>query len=482
MGIITNEINLDDVEESKEAIDLDEIANSSEATATIDIEETSASDGLDTDDDNSHYKYDESTAIKEIEVKNFKCIGDVVLKFDESPIISLTGNSDVGKTSIIHGLAVLIYNAYSQHQRRWIKTGKVGFGVRMQLNDGTVISRIKSVKGDIYHMSDLTGEYHFDKLDTSTSVPTVIKDKLGCMIEKETREFVNIRTYKEQMLFVTTPASTTYKVIYGALNVDYITKSVKMASMELNELREKDRRNQILIDDTLTKLKTLKIVDTEVLEKIKERIKVRAERVKKLHEAVEGLKEYRELNAQVEVYKDIENIKDIDTDKITEFKKIVEDNREVAMYEMQLERYKEVENASTIEVERFGRLKNCYANIQDMQAMQGKVKVLEEVENTSDIGNELVELSKVFKTVKENRELNELLEKSKTYEGIETIKEIRHDANEGMKTAIEVMQDAKRMAVEFNQKLAEFKMLEKQLEETGVKVAVCPKCGTDIYM
>lgn len=475
MGLITQEINLDNSNE----IDKEEV-NESENIGIV--EETSASDGVDIDDTKSSYRYDESTSIKEIEVKNFKCIGDIKLTFDESPIISLTGNSDVGKTSIIHGLAVLIYNAYSQHQKRWIKTGKAGFGVRMELNDGTIITRIKSAKGDMYHLSDSTGEYHFDKLDTVASVPTVIKDKLGCMIEKETREFVNIRTYKEQMLFVTTPASTTYKVIYSALNVDYITKSVKRASLELNELRDKDRRNKILIDDTLSKLKTVKVVDTEVLGKVKERLANRVERIKVLKNAVEILREYKKLEDKVQSYDGIENIGEIDTDRIESLRKALIDTQGIKEYEKVIDKYSEIQEVQDINIERFKRLSNCYANVKETNENIATVGKYSDIEAVQDFGRAIENIAKIQKTIRDNAEVNSMYNNISRYDGLDEIKEIRKDANEGIRSTIELIKDAKEKAVEFNKKLAEYKKLEKELEESGVKVAVCPKCGTDIYM
>ena len=49
------------------------------------------------------YKY---SPIKKIYIKNFRNIGEAVIDFEESPIVSLIGENEAGKTSVVKAFSV----------------------------------------------------------------------------------------------------------------------------------------------------------------------------------------------------------------------------------------------------------------------------------------------------------------------------------------------------------------------------------------
>lgn len=434
------------------------------------------------DDGIGNYRYSIDSNIKDIEVKNFKCIGDVKISFEESPIISLIGNSDVGKTSIIHAIAVLIYNAYSQHQKRWIKTGRKGFGVRIQLDDGTVITRIKGDNTDIYDMSNGNQQYSCDKLDTTTAVPTVIKDKLGCMIEKETREFVNIRTYKDQLLFVTTAASTTYKVIYSALNVEYISKSIKLASKEINAIKDRDRSNQIIINNILDKLKRFKVTDTEALEIIKDRIKARKEKVSKLSEVCNILNRLRDIESEIDRYKDIENLDEINVGRFESVKSVNDMYNNVKKDLSDLNSAEVIDKLSLIDTDNYVKIRETFEKCAKLSELQHKIDEISEVESIENFNDRISRYTKIYGTVKMFDAIETFNAENKKLSGIDELNLNTYDIINNLNSTISMIKELKNNINEHNKIVKDVREMNAELIRTGVKVGSCPKCGTDIYI
>lgn len=81
--------------------------------------------------------------IKTIRVKNFRNIGDVELSFEDSPIITLVGSNEAGKTSIIKAFAACALHANPREQKDWIRDTTKMFGVEINLEDGTQLVRVK---------------------------------------------------------------------------------------------------------------------------------------------------------------------------------------------------------------------------------------------------------------------------------------------------------------------------------------------------
>ena len=71
--------------------------------------------------------------IKTIYIKNFRNIGEAIIDFTESPIISLIGENEAGKTSVVKAFAVAALHAYPRDQKDFIRDGTNGFGVCIEL-------------------------------------------------------------------------------------------------------------------------------------------------------------------------------------------------------------------------------------------------------------------------------------------------------------------------------------------------------------
>lgn len=223
--------------------------------------------------------------IKQIWIKDFRNIGEVKVNFDESPIVSLIGENEAGKTSVVKAFSVCALHSTPKDQKDYIRDGTNGFGVEIELEDGTVITRIKTTTGNRYRVKNPDGTvYDTTKIDSS-SAPVEVQRVMGMIEEPETKEYLQVRTYEDQLLFVVTPASTNYKVMYDALKVDQITRAIKSGSKEVNELKHVIDANENGIQTLTNSLKAVKVYDITSLLNIKTRLESELGVINSLEEA-----------------------------------------------------------------------------------------------------------------------------------------------------------------------------------------------------
>ena len=223
--------------------------------------------------------------IKQIWIKDFRNIGEVKVNFDESPIVSLIGENEAGKTSVVKAFSVCALHSTPKDQKDYIRDGTNGFGVEIELEDGTVVTRIKTTTGNRYRVKNPDGTvYDTTKIDSS-SAPVEVQRVMGMIEEPETKEYLQVRTYEDQLLFVVTPASTNYKVMYDALKVDQITRAIKSGSKEVNELKHVIDANENGIQTLTNSLKAVKVYDITSLLNIKARLESELAVINSLEEA-----------------------------------------------------------------------------------------------------------------------------------------------------------------------------------------------------
>lgn len=237
--------------------------------------------------------------IKQIWIKDFRNIGEVKVNFDESPIVSLIGENEAGKTSVVKAFSVCALHSTPKDQKDYIRDGTNGFGVEIELEDGTVITRIKTTTGNRYRVKNPDGTvYDTTKIDSS-SAPVEVQRVMGMIEEPETKEYLQVRTYEDQLLFVVTPASTNYKVMYDALKVDQITRAIKSGSKEVNELKHVIDANENGIQTLTNSLKAVKVYDITSLLNIKARLESELAVINSLEEAAELVDRIKRAEAEL---------------------------------------------------------------------------------------------------------------------------------------------------------------------------------------
>lgn len=248
-------------------------------------------------------------AISKLRVKNFRNIGDVTISFEESPIVTLMGENEAGKTSIVKALAVAGVNAYPTRQAKFIRTGTSGFGIQVSFDDGSYLMRQKGGPGIgntlKVKLADGT-ELRDDKIDRGEGVPVNMEKMMGFMVEPETGELLNVRTYEDALMFVTTSDSANYKVLYNALKVGQVTRAIKAGNKEVAALRGDIDANSVRMDGIQHTLRSIRIVDLTPLTGIKQRLEAEVEKLRQLAEATQTLETIQEAQRNLGALAEIE--------------------------------------------------------------------------------------------------------------------------------------------------------------------------------
>jgi len=415
-------------------------------------------------------------------IKNFRNIADITLDFTKSPIISLVGENECGKTSVVKTFDVVGYNGNSRGQKGYIRDDTKGFGIAGEFLDGSEITRIKTATTNVFKV-DVPGKesWSTNKMD-SNDVPPEVQAIMGMIMEKETKEPLHVRTYENQLLFVLTKASENYKVMYNALKVDNLTKAIKDGSREANELKSNIKSNEISIDTLNSNIKGIHIVDIEPALTIKNRLKAELGQLEKLEAALRLVDRNNELNKQLGTLAELSKVKEVnisEVDKLQQFNNI---NKKLSKLINRQDRYKDIESLESIDLTKDQKISAVMVyvqrnnNLEKLRVRYDGVKGLGEVNIA-----QLINLNKCRKLVNHNNRLIKQNEKYNCYD-LDPIDLKELQFIQSMKKVTQLV-DINNNHLEENQALHDkVHELQDKIKACGAVVAVCPNCKTDVIM
>lgn len=417
--------------------------------------------------------------IKSMQVKNFRNIGDVTLDFTESPIVTLVGENEAGKTSIVKAFKVCALNDSPRDQKGYIRDNTSAFGVQIALEDGNCIIRYKEHNGrNLYRVVDKDGEV-WEQSKITDGVPEKVQKLMGLTTETETGEYLNVRTYEDRLLFVVTPASTNYKVMYNALKVEQLTKAIKLGSDELNSIKSVVNKNENSIGTLSDQLKTLIVRDLSPLQAIRDRISKQMntlEHVEKVEKLVERL---NSINEQLGAYEliNIYNLDPIDEVTVVKINSISRLTDRLSNISKNLENYSEVEALNEIDLSQLNMVNsiiNKKAELDERLRVAGSLSLVFNLEPISEVA--------VGHANKLSTMLNRLAEIDTQIRVYDTTGIVEISASEvnavgrldRVKASLErVAQDT----VSIKQCDDYVEQVQEYLKQLGVAVETCPKCG-----
>lgn len=421
--------------------------------------------------------------IEEIYIKNFRNIGEAVIDFKDSPIVCLVGENEAGKTSVIKAFEVCALHANPRDQKDYIRDGTKMFGVAIKLEDGTVIKRVKMDTVNKYAVEYPDGSV-WDTTKLSEGLPIQVQQKMGLIEEPETKEFLHVRTYEDKLLFVVTPASTNYKVMYDALKVDQLTKAIKKGSVEVNSLRSEINNNEYNINAFTNTIKNIHIHDISILQKVKDRLKSQMSLLDKLEKAIElkdAIDSSKKALGSLSAIED-GTVHEIDvsiTSKLLSASRLINKRNEITSY---LNSLREVNNLEEINLDLLSKLKSL---IDKRDLLSKKVKDAEMLCKLNELSeiNEL-EYSQLCRAVTLLNQIKLSKSKNTVYQ-IENCREIRQDeitVLSKLQRIKELDDYIKRSSTSIEQINTYVSQVLAYMEQCGVAVTTCPNCGESVVI
>lgn len=420
--------------------------------------------------------------LSKIYVKNFRNIGEAELSFSESPIIALFGENEAGKTSIIKAVSVCALHANPREHKDYIRDGTKMFGVAIELEDGNRIVRIKEENGvNAYQIfKDKNLIWNANKL--SEGLPEEVRKLMGLIEEPETGEFLHVRTYEDKLLFVVTPASTNYKVMYNALKVEQLTKAIKSGSTEVNSLKSSISSAESSIQTLTLQSRDIQILDIEPLINVRNSLKEQMSILDKLEHAKELKDRITVCNNQLGALVLIDKFKLCELNELTTSKLMTAGKllNKLSSVTNLLSIVNESNNIGEINTVVIDRLKDLYNKNNSLKAKIDDAGSLTQLTSLADISEVCsMHLTKVYPLLNKLDSLNK-----HTY--ILDIDNCEYVDN-NVFSSITTMAKIDSFISSISSKQAEVKTLNESIgqinnyiKQCGVAFETCPKCGESV--
>lgn len=423
--------------------------------------------------------------IHKLYIRNFRNLGDVELDFSQSPIIALVGENEAGKTSVIKAFATCALHANPRDQKDYIRDGTKMFGVSIELENGQRITRIKEANGiNSYQITDCQGNLIWNTNKLAEGLPEEVQKLIGLIAEPETNEFLHIRTYEDKLLFVVTPNSTNYKVMYNALKVEQLTKAIKLGSGEVNTLKSAISSNDASILTLQGQLKSITVVDTEPLVNVKDRLVEQMAMLDKLERAKVLLDRVNQCEIQLGVLAlidkfKLESINEVIANKLVSVSRLLSRNNETVNL---LNRITDINNLEEIDYNIINKLYNILSKKEELDSKITEAGALVQLTSISEISEvTVVQLNKVVNLISK---LNKLTEQSKAID-VSSCSEIEQHTIESLDKLQKIASFKEQVDTNNNQLQqinAYIVQVQDYLKQCGVAVETCPNCGSDVII
>lgn len=347
--------------------------------------------------------------IKSFRVKNFNCVDEITIDMTESPIVCLIGGNECGKTSVLDSIAYTLYHSNPKGQKDNIRDNTSGWGTVMELEDGTEIVRKKTDKANHWKVTYSDGEcWQTNKMDSGKGVPAEVQKVIGCISESETKEYLNVRTYRDLLMFITTGAGANYKLMYGALKAEHISKAIKKGTDKVSKLKAERDTKETIIQYTKTQIEDIRIYDTEALENVKERLEKREKVIELLETALDTKKQLDSDRKELGVIEKLDqyNLKEVDMETVGVLRNAQSTLIDLVENRKRNAKGKLLEGCREVNMEVLGAIRDAKDVMKDLVESRTNYCKYVGLENCKEISTEVVQgLSSAISLRENNEEL-----------------------------------------------------------------------------
>lgn len=217
-----------------------------------------------------------SEKITRIRVKNFRCLEELIISFEHSPIIALVAGNDSGKSSVVKAIQNIMYND-ERDDKNYIRTGTKGYEIDVEFESGTVIARVKSLASNMYYLYDKTGK-ELGRWGSGTGdaklgaygIPDVVKQIFNVKLDDATGELLNLRTCESLLLFSLTKTTDNYKMVHSCISSHRIEKAYEIGNNHIKDANRELDKATALRDDSREQAAKIVTLPDETIERLKQ--------------------------------------------------------------------------------------------------------------------------------------------------------------------------------------------------------------------
>ena len=378
-------------------------------------------------------------------------------------------------------------HATPRDQKDYIRDGTKGFGVAIELEDGTQIMRMKMASANSYRVvypNDDNGQpikptWEINKIDSG--LPKAVQEVMGMIEEPETKEFLHIRTYEDQLLFVTTASSANYKVMYNALQISQLVDAIKLGQKEANSYKTRINQTEISADTLQNKANELKIIDIEPLQNIRDRLSKEKAQIEMLERALELKKR---INKQIENLGELDKIQsltEINVSQATTLTNINKTFEEVQKLKLKIEILSKADNLGTVETTVVSKLESALNRLKLVRTCKSASEKLLNIECLNEIQlNDLVNIQRAVELQAKIDEQHKRLAKINIE--VEEISESSVHIISKMQSMINLIQRDSQSKKALEKANEYCNQITQWFKAIGVNVGTCPNCGESVVI
>ena len=188
-------------------------------------------------------------------LQDFMCFEDAIIEFDEYGIISLCGYNSSGKSAVVRGLDVILYNSRQTEHIKYIRDDMEHFMLELAFDDDVIIRRFKHRDGrNIWEMQQHDNMLFTNRTNTGVfaveGVPDVIHAYLGVLRDSETKEKLNLRRVTDKQFLIETTGGDNYKILSAILKANILAE----ASKSITETRNRVQNEEFSLINTVRTL------------------------------------------------------------------------------------------------------------------------------------------------------------------------------------------------------------------------------------
>lgn len=416
------------------------------------------------------------TPIKAILARNFRNLEEVIVDFTESPIVSLVGENEAGKSSVIKAIQTVGANLDPNRQKEYIRTGADGFVVAIKFadEDETTVVRQKGPGINGYFVqkgNDVV--WSVQKMDDNT-VPQEVQKYVGFVLEPETKELLNVRTYEDLMIFIHTSNSTNYKIMYNALKVESLMRAKRIGQQEANSCKRAINDAEASVETLTEQLRKIKLVDLDPMLAIKDRLHKEQDVIRKTEEATRNYVKLQELDKQSRDLQQIGDLKAIDTMEVYLLNSVKDNLEKVSELNKKLGLFDKIDSLEAIDDSQI-KLMDSILNMK-ARLFDSRVDAFKDIDRVELI--DVNSISRLGDIIKEKDKL-ESLDRS-----INLYKTNLPEIDENSLTAMVDIKSKKQSLAQYDRQIIDIKNVISQYEEvlkqSGVHVTTCSNCGETV--
>lgn len=205
--------------------------------------------------------------IKAIKIKNFRCLEELTIRFDNSPIVALVAGNDSGKSSAVKAVQAAIYND-EKDIKSYIRTGTKGFQIDIIFEDNIKITRTKTAANNTYTLYNADGSIKNTWDRMTQDIPDEIKAIFGVKIEDATGELLNLRTCESLLLFSLTKTTDNYKMVHSCISSELIEMTYIIGNGRIKEIERTINKSETLRDEMYAQANKIVVYTDDTINKL----------------------------------------------------------------------------------------------------------------------------------------------------------------------------------------------------------------------